>query len=72
MLKFTREDDESDDEQVINYEVGLTKWLSNIDEQMKGFTYWPPSDTSIYVRKERPVDQSWPRYEIEVLRYYGE
>lgn len=57
---------------MINYEVGLTKWLSDIDEQMKGFTYWPPSDTSTYVRKERPIDQSWPRYEIEVLRYYGE
>ncbi|XP_018399469.1 PREDICTED: uncharacterized protein LOC108777154 [Cyphomyrmex costatus] len=37
VLKFTQEDVDNDEE--INYEIGLTKWLTNIDEQMKGFTY---------------------------------
>lgn len=72
ILKFTREDQSQSDEEEISYEVGLTKWLSDIDEKMKGFTYWPPSDASIFVRKERPVDLSWSRYNVEVLRYYGE
>jgi len=40
---------------------------------MKGFTYWLPSDQNAgnFVRKEKPVDRSWSKYSIEVLRYYG-
>ncbi|XP_026831327.1 uncharacterized protein LOC105283118 isoform X4 [Ooceraea biroi] len=73
VLKFSQEDNNSDEEE-INYEVGLTKWLTDIDdEQMKGFTYWPPSDQDAgnFVRKEKPVECSWPKYAIEVLRYYN-
>lgn len=73
MLKFVWEDDNSDEEE-INYEIGLTKWLTDINEQMKGFTYWSPSDqdAGIFVRKEKSVDQSWPKYSVEVLKYYDE
>jgi len=40
---------------------------------MKGFTYWPPSDQDAgnFVRKEKLIDRSWPKYSIEILRYYG-
>lgn len=71
-MKFACEDDKSDEEE-INYEIGLSKWLTDINEQMKGFTYWPPSDQDAgnFVRKEKPVDRSWPKYSVEVLRYYG-
>ena len=70
-MKFARENESN--EEVINYEVGLTKWLTDINNEMKGFTYWPPSDQDAgnFVRKEKPMDQSWSKYSIEVLRYYG-
>ncbi|XP_067210146.1 uncharacterized protein [Linepithema humile] len=71
VLKFARENDKSDEEE-INYEIGLTKWLTDIDDELKDFTYWPLSDQDVgnFVKKEKAVDRSWPKYSIEVLRYY--
>lgn len=72
MLKFTSQKNENDNED-IEYEIGLAKWLFDIDEEMRGFTYWPPSDQDVgtLIRKEKPVDHSWLKYSVEVLRYYG-
>lgn len=72
-MKFlsVTDDEEADDEY---YEVALSKWLEDVDENMIGNVFWP-EDKSIagtLVRTQANAQSNWPTYTVEVKRYYGE
>lgn len=69
IVKFLPTDDEEDE----YYEVALSKWLKDIDENMIGNVFWP-QDTSVagtLVRAQHNALSSWLTYPVEVKRYYG-
>lgn len=52
------------------YEVGLTKWITVLDENMIGKIKWPPCDAGTFVRKERSACPDWEEECIIVRRFY--
>ncbi|XP_011858841.1 PREDICTED: uncharacterized protein LOC105556365 isoform X2 [Vollenhovia emeryi] len=69
---FNNNDVEEELEENNFYEIGLSKWLFEVDENMIGMTYWPPSNQNVAlcVREERAADpKTWDKLRIEVKRY---
>lgn len=75
MLKlFYNNDIEGELEENVFYEIGLSKWLLEVDENMIGMTYWPSNNQNVtlYVREKRAADpKTWDKLCIEVKRYKG-
>ncbi|XP_024885575.1 uncharacterized protein LOC112463402 [Temnothorax curvispinosus] len=69
VLKFLPDDVNNDN---ICYDIGLTKWLIEVNEDMEGQTYWPPRNVEAgsLVRKEVNADETWPKYRVHVKRYH--
>lgn len=72
VVKFINEDDMCDDEDDALFEVGLTKWLGDIDDKIKTNISWPPrSIQSVALKKEMNASLLWPEYNVVVLRFYS-
>jgi len=59
-------------EENVFYEIGLSKWLFKVDENMIGMTYWPPNNQNValWVREERAANpKTWDKLCIKVKRY---
>ncbi|KYN22211.1 hypothetical protein ALC57_05393, partial [Trachymyrmex cornetzi] len=56
----------------IYYEVALTKWLVQIDDNMIGKLLWPKNNSIAgkLVRSEANADETWQQFEVEVKRYH--
>ncbi|XP_029174575.1 uncharacterized protein LOC114943164 isoform X2 [Nylanderia fulva] len=70
VVKFLSTDDEETDDEC--YEVALSKWLEDLDENRIGNIFWP-EDKSIagtLVRTQANAESNWPTYTVEVKRYY--
>ncbi|EZA48415.1 hypothetical protein X777_13805, partial [Ooceraea biroi] len=69
VFKFILENDNND----IYYDVGLTKWLIGVNEDMEGETYWPPHniEAGSLIRKEVDADKTWPKFRVRIKRYHG-
>ncbi|XP_011688260.1 PREDICTED: uncharacterized protein LOC105450208 isoform X4 [Wasmannia auropunctata] len=54
------------------YEVGLAKWIVDLNEDMIGTTKWPPPsvDAGKLIRKEASPNSNWPVSSVEVIRYF--
>lgn len=67
---MNKTDEESND---IIYEVGLAKWIVDLNDDMMGTTKWPPSSVNAgkLIRKEVSPDPNWPVSCVEVIRYFG-
>lgn len=76
-MKFINEDVDCDedvncDEDDSLFEVGLTKWLKQLDEETNIKISWPPkSEQSTAIKKEADALPSWPIYNVIVLKLYG-
>lgn len=55
------------------YEVALSKWLKDIDENMIGNILWPGDNAvaGTFVRTQESAQSNWLTYAVEVKRYYG-
>lgn len=56
-------------------DVGLRKWIcTDLDDEMRGKIYWPPDPKSVtqFVKTEETFKTDWPKYDVEVKRFYSE
>jgi hypothetical protein len=69
VVKFLSIDDDEDE----FYEVALSKWLIDLDENMIGNLFWPEdkSAAGMLVRTQINAQSNWSTYTVEVKRYYG-
>ncbi|XP_029173429.1 uncharacterized protein LOC114942272 isoform X2 [Nylanderia fulva] len=71
VLKFINEDVDCDEEDDSLFEVGLIKWLKQLDEETNAKISWPPkSEQSTAIKKEIDALPSWPIYNVTVLKCY--
>lgn len=69
-MKFVNEDVDCDEEDDAFFEVGLTKWLKELDDENNAKISWPPkSEQSTAIKKQTDALPSWPIY--KVLKSYG-
>lgn len=55
-------------------DVGLRKWIcTDLDDEMRGKTYWPPNPKSVthLVKTEESFKASWPKHDVEIKRFYS-
>lgn len=71
-MKFVNEDVDCDEEDDSLFEVGLTKWLKELDDENNAKISWPPkSEQSTAIKKQTDALPSWPIYNVTVLKSYG-
>ncbi|XP_011859940.1 PREDICTED: uncharacterized protein LOC105557337 [Vollenhovia emeryi] len=71
VIKFINETkNESNDD--TDYEVGLAKWITDLNEDMIGMTKWPPPSINAgkLIRREVSSNPNWPLCCVEVIRYF--
>ncbi|XP_011161752.1 uncharacterized protein LOC105197192 isoform X1 [Solenopsis invicta] len=68
IVKFLSTDDDEDE----YYEIALTKWLIDLDENMIGNIFWPEDNfvTETLVQTQANAQLYWFTHAIEVKRYY--
>lgn len=72
VVKFINEDVYCNEEDDSLFEVGLTKWLKQLDKETNTKISWPPkSEQSTAIKKEADALPSWPIYNVTVLKFYG-
>ncbi|XP_071629100.1 uncharacterized protein [Temnothorax longispinosus] len=68
VVKFLSIDNDEDE----YYEVALSKWLQDLDENMIGSILWPGDDSTAgtLVRTQVNAQSNWSIHTVEVKRYY--
>ncbi|XP_071564491.1 uncharacterized protein [Temnothorax nylanderi] len=68
VVKFLSTDNDKDE----YYEVALSKWLQDLDENMIGSILWPGDNSTAgtLVRTQVNAQSNWSIYTVEVKRYY--
>ncbi|TGZ52546.1 hypothetical protein DBV15_07955 [Temnothorax longispinosus] len=68
VVKFLSTDNDKDE----YYEVALSKWLQDLDENMIGSILWPGDNSTagMLVRTQVNAQSNWSIYAVEVKRYY--
>lgn len=59
-MKFLNEDVDCDEEDDSIFEVGLTKWLKELDDENNAKISWPKSEQSTAIKKQTDALPSWP------------
>ncbi|XP_024887607.1 uncharacterized protein LOC112464697, partial [Temnothorax curvispinosus] len=68
VVKFLSADNDEDE----YYEVALSKWLQDLDENLIGSILWPGDNSTAgtLVRTQVNAQSNWSIYAVEVKRYY--
>ncbi|XP_036141259.1 uncharacterized protein LOC105829668 isoform X3 [Monomorium pharaonis] len=68
VVKFLPTDGDEDE----YYEVALSKWIQDLDENMIGNILWPGDNSAagMLVRTQANAQSNWSTYIVEVKRYY--